>query len=133
MRHKRIIEEKSNRFRTVPGDMASFVFQNMSKGFFKDFFTQFDDEQSSKTKVSLYDVLAIYIQLYQNIEVRINDMLSSPDGILTPRDSLDALVSYAIAEEGTNTLYIRLVESMLKRTEDYNLVEVELVLNYFPH
>lgn len=105
----------------------------MSKGFFKDFFTQFDDEQSSKTKVSLYDVLAIYIQLYQNIEVRINDMLSSPDGIITPRDSLDALVSYAIAEEGTNTLYIRLVESMLKRTEDYNLVEVELVLNYFPH
>ena len=43
------------------------------------------------------------------------------------------MVSYSIAEEGTNTLYIRLVESMLKRKEDYNLVEVEMVLNYFPH
>ena len=26
VRHKKIIEEKSNKFRTVPGDMASFVF-----------------------------------------------------------------------------------------------------------
>ena len=64
VRHKRLIEEKSNKFRTVPGDMANFVFQNLSKGFFKDMFTQFDDEQSSKTKVSLYDVLSLYIQLY---------------------------------------------------------------------
>jgi hypothetical protein len=60
-------------------------------------------------------------------------MLGNPDTPMTPRDSLDALVSYAVAEEGTNTLYIRLVESMLKRTEDYSLVEVEMVLNYFPH
>lgn len=52
---------------------------------------------------------------------------------MDPKDSLDVLVSYAIAEEGTNTLYIRLVESMLKRNEDYNLVEVEMILNYFPH
>lgn len=43
------------------------------------------------------------------------------------------LVSYAIAEEGTNTLYIRLVESMLRRSEEYTMVEVEMVLNYFPH
>ena len=39
VRHKRLIEEKSNKFRTVPGDMANFVFQNLSKGFFKDMFT----------------------------------------------------------------------------------------------
>ena len=49
------------------------------------------------------------------------------------RDSLDVLVSFSIAEEGTNTLYLRLVESMLQRKEDYNIVEVEMVLNYFPH
>jgi len=59
-------------------------------------------------------------------------MLSQTD-VISARDSLDVLVSYAIAEEGTNTLYIRLVESMLKRREDYSLVEVEMVLNYFPH
>lgn len=39
-------------------------------------------------------------------------MLSQP-GVIEPKDSLDILVSYAIAEEGTNTMYIRLVESML--------------------
>jgi hypothetical protein len=39
VRHKRLIEEKSNRFRTVPGDMANFIFQNLSKGLFKDMFT----------------------------------------------------------------------------------------------
>jgi hypothetical protein len=59
-------------------------------------------------------------------------MLSQTD-VISARDSLDVLVSYAIAEEGTNTLYIRLVESMLRRREDYSLVEVEMVLNYFPH
>jgi len=37
----------------------------------------------------------------------------SVQGQLGARDSLDVLVSYSIAEEGTNTLYIRLVESML--------------------
>jgi hypothetical protein len=68
--------------------------------------------------------------------VRVNDWLSRPpseEQALTPRDALDCLVSFAIAEEGTNTLYIRLVEAMLRREEDYTLVEVELVLNYFPH
>ncbi len=132
VRHKRLIEEKSNKFRTVPGDMANFVFQNLSKGFFKDMFTQFDEEQTSKTKVSLYDVMSLYIQLYQNIEVRINDMLSQP-GVLDAKDCLDVLVSYSIAEEGTNTLYLRLVENMLQRKEEYTIVEVEMVLNYFPH
>ncbi len=57
----------------------------------------------------------------------------SMQNVVDPKDSLDVLVSYSIAEEGTNTLYIRLVESMLRREEDYSLVEVEMVLNYFPH
>jgi hypothetical protein len=30
-------------------------------------------------------------------------------------------------------MYIRLVERMLQRKEDYSLVEIEMVLNYFPH
>jgi hypothetical protein len=59
-------------------------------------------------------------------------MLNQTD-VINAKESLDVLVSYAIAEEGTNTLYIRLVESMLRRREDYSLVEVEMVLNYFPH
>lgn len=58
VRHKELIMEKSNAFRTVPGDMANFVYQNMTKGFFRDMFTQFDDEQESKFKVSLYDVMS---------------------------------------------------------------------------
>lgn len=76
MRHKKLIDEKADKFRTVPGDMANFLFQNLTKGFFKEMFTQFEDEQQSKTKVSLYDVLSNYIQLYQNVEVRIIDMLA---------------------------------------------------------
>ena len=59
-------------------------------------------------------------------------MLNQTD-VINAKESLDVLVSYAIAEEGTNTLYIRLVESMLRRRDDYSLVEVEMVLNYFPH
>ena len=59
-------------------------------------------------------------------------MLSQP-GVLDAKDSLDVLVSYSIAEEGTNTLYLRLVESMLQRKEEYSIVEIEMILNYFPH
>jgi hypothetical protein len=39
VRHKEIISEKADTFRTVPGDMANFVYKNLSKGLFKDFFT----------------------------------------------------------------------------------------------
>ena len=76
-------------------------------------------------------MLALYIQLYQNIEIRVNDMANM--GRLDAKEALDALVSYGIAEEGTNTLYIKLVETMLKREEPYNIVEIEMILNYFPH
>lgn len=54
-------------------------------------------------------------------------------GMIDPKEALDILVSYSIAEEGTDTLYIRLVDTLLQRQEDYNLVEVEMILNYFPH
>jgi len=39
-------------------------------------FTQFDEEQESKLAKSLYDVMAIYIQLYANLAVRVGDMLA---------------------------------------------------------
>jgi len=34
---------------------------------------------------------------------------------LSPVDALDSLTSYAIAEEGTNTLYLGLVETVCRR------------------
>lgn len=72
--------------------------------------------------------------MYQNLEVRLNDMMNQKR--LTPKDALDALSSYVIAEEGTNTLFLGLVETMCARdtTEhEYSLNEIEMLLNYFPH
>ena len=45
------------------------------------------------------------------------------------------LVSYSIAEEGSNNLYIGLIEAMLTQRDPstYNMVEIEMILNYFPH
>lgn len=54
-------------------------------------------------------------------------------GLFDSRQALDILVSYAIAEEGTNTLYLRLIQSLIRRTDEYNIVEIEMILNYFPH
>lgn len=34
---------------------------------------------------------------------------------LEPIDALDALTSYAIAEEGTNTLYLGLIDTICRR------------------
>lgn len=64
----------------------------------------------------------MYIQLYQNLEVRINDMINQKR--LTPVEALDSLTSYAIAEEGTNTLYLGLVEQVCQRdtvTDPYTI------------
>lgn len=52
--------------------------------------------------------MANYIELYENLSVRVIDM--SNEGYFDSKDALDMLVSYSIAEEGTNTLYIRLIE-----------------------
>lgn len=54
-------------------------------------------------------------------------------GLVDSAEALDIMVSYSIAEEGTNTLYLRLVDTLISRREDYTMVEVEMLLNYFPH
>jgi hypothetical protein len=46
------------------------------------------------------------------------------------------MVSYSIAEEGTNTLYLGLIDLIARRDYNqnpYTLVEIEMILNYFPH
>jgi hypothetical protein len=46
------------------------------------------------------------------------------------------LVSYSVAEEGTNTLYLGLIYLIARRDYiqyPYSLIEVEMILNYFPH
>jgi len=68
--------DKADKFITVPAHMARFVYSNLSKGLFKDMFADNDDEQDSKLKTDMYEVLQIYIQLYNNLEVRVNDMVN---------------------------------------------------------
>ena len=51
------------------------------------------------------------------------------------REALDIMVSYSIAEEGSNNMYVKLIQVMLSKRDlgGYNLVEIEMILNYFPH
>ena len=30
-------------------------------------------------------------------------------------------------------MYLRLIDTLVKRNEEYNMVEIEMILNYFPH
>ena len=72
--------------------------------------------------------------MYQNLEVRVNDLINGKQ--LNPKQALDALCSYAVAEEGTNTLYLGLIENLSLRdayTVPYTVAEIEMILNYFPH
>ena len=50
-------------------------------------------------------------------------------------EALDIMVSYSIAEEGSNNMYIKLIQIMLSKRDlhGYNMVEIEMLLNYFPH
>ena len=46
------------------------------------------------------------------------------------------LCSYAVAEEGTNTLFLGLIQVVSTRDAyqvPYTLTEIEMILNYFPH
>lgn len=71
----------------------------------KDIFTQYDEEQQSKLNKSLFDVMAIYIQVYNNLQIRVLDMIDQIDAA----EALDVMVSYSIAEEGSNNLYLKLI------------------------
>ena len=44
-------------------------------------------------------------------------------------------MSYSIAEEGSNNLYIAMIETMITKRDPstYDIVEIEMILNYFPH
>jgi len=123
----------------VPYHFGRFIYVNLSKGLFKDFFSQFEgDTEQSKLGVTLFEVLSMYIQLYNNLELRINDSINAKR--LTPKQAIDVLASYSIAQEGTNTLYLGLTEvvmSQLEKDENQDeilsLHEIEMLLNYFPH
>jgi hypothetical protein len=112
---------------------VGFVHEHVSKGLLKDLFTQHDDEQQSKLKKTIFDVTSMYVQVYSNLEVRVNDMLAQD--LFDSEEALDIMVSYSIAEEGTNNMFIKVIQTMLTRRNpsDYNMVEVEMILNYFPH
>jgi hypothetical protein len=47
------------------------------------------------------------------MEVRVNDMLNAR--VLMPKEALDCLTSFAISEEGTNTLYLGLIDVVARR------------------
>ena len=85
--------------------MYGFLYEHVNKGILKDLFTQYDEDQESKLGKSLYDVMALYIQVYENLNVRVLDMHDQ----FNAQEALDITVSYSIAEEGSNNLYIKLI------------------------
>lgn len=55
---------------------------------------------------------------------------------LSAVQALDVMSSFAIAEEGTNTLFLGLIDLVARRDineQPYTTVEIEMILNYFPH
>lgn len=113
--------------------MFGFLSEHIQKGLLKDLFTQFDEDQEDKLNKTLFEVMQAYIQLYHNLEIRVVDMLQTRQ--FDAAEALDIMVSYSISEEGTNNMYIQLIQTMLalRDPSNYNLVEIEMILNYFPH
>lgn len=61
VRHRELVQEKKDKFITVPTHMAKFVYQNLTKGILKDMFTDHDANEESKMKTGLFEVLQVYI------------------------------------------------------------------------
>ena len=74
VRHRNIIRKNSEKTQTLPEHVFGFLSEHIRGGMFKDMFTQFDDEQESKLAISLYDVMALYLQVYENLGIRVMDM-----------------------------------------------------------
>lgn len=55
--------------------------------------------------------MALYLKVYENLSVRVNDMIARSEDVsaFDAQEALDMMVSYSIAEEGSNNLYIRLI------------------------
>lgn len=49
VRHKQIIKKNSEKSHMLPEHVFSFIAEHTRTGMFKDIFTQFDEEQESKT------------------------------------------------------------------------------------
>lgn len=107
VRHKQLIKKNSEKYQTLPGHVFSFLYENINKGMFKDLFTQYDEEQQSKLGKSIFEVMSMYIQVYNNLEIRVIDMLQQK--LFSPTEALDIMVSYSISQEGSNNMYIKLI------------------------
>lgn len=54
VRHRELIQDKKDKFVTVPMHIAKFTFQNLKQGILKEMFTDYDAEADSKLKIDLY-------------------------------------------------------------------------------
>jgi len=55
--------------------------------------------------------------------------------MFTGLEALDVIISYSIAEEGSNNMYLLMIQTLLTKqnAQSLQLTDVEMVLNYFPH
>lgn len=114
----------------------AFLNEHFVKVYFKNFLANYGDESTTKLLVSLKDVHASYQTLFHNLEIRTIEFLNKNE--MTGLDSLDALIAFSIGQEGTNTLYMLLINEVMNYTrrnkdQSYTVTEIELLLNYFPH
>ena len=61
----------------MPMHVGRFVFQNLTRLYLKGVVKDADEEQEDKLQNGMYEVTAMYIQVYQNIEIRILDYINA--------------------------------------------------------
>ena len=76
-RHKELMKNQQEKFMTMPTHVANFLYQNLSKGLLMGFFKDYSQEEESKFATGVYEVLQIYIQLYENLQIRVIDMINA--------------------------------------------------------
>ena len=64
LRHKELIKMNQDKFGMLPTHVANFVYTNLKKGLLQDMFRDYESEADEKKQNSLYEVLAMYIQVY---------------------------------------------------------------------
>lgn len=60
-RHRELIQANKDKYSTAIGHMGKHMYENLTKGFFKDMFTDYDADEKSKMKTGLYELLQMYI------------------------------------------------------------------------
>ena len=66
-KHRQLIQDKGEKFRTPVEEAYKFISTNLKGGLLKDLWPGKDETVDDKLRSSIFDVVSVYIRVYENL------------------------------------------------------------------